>query len=143
MEYKISTQVKVRFADVDTMGHANNAKFFTYMEQARLEYFRQLGDLDFRQMEIPPKKSVILASIQCDFLSPAFLDETLEVKIRTVSLGRSSFNMEYLIVDTQSKREVARGKSSQVYFDYEAKQSLALPEALRDKFSQMEKQKFS
>lgn len=142
MEFKVSTKVTVRFADVDSMGHVNNAKFFTYMEQGRLEYFRRLGDLDFTRLELPPKKSVILASIQCDFKSPAYLGETLEIQIRTTDLGRSSFQMEYRIAETGSQREVARGKSSQVYFDYEQQRSIPLTLELRERFSKLEARSF-
>lgn len=142
MDFKVSAQIKVRFADVDSMGHVNNAKFFTYMEQGRVEYFQRLGDLDFTHLELPPKKSVILASIQCDFKSPAYLGETLEIQIRTTDLGRSSFQMEYRIAEVVTQREVARGKSSQVYFDYEQQRSIPLTPELRERFSKLEERSF-
>lgn len=142
MEYAVSTQIEIRFADVDSMGHVNNAKYFTYMEQARMAYFKKLGLLDFTQLELPPKESVILASIQCDFKSPAHLGESLEVRIRVAKLGNSSFEMEYEILETNSERLVAIGKSSQVYFDYQTQKSRPLSPEIRKRIGQLEGKSF-
>lgn len=142
MSFKVFTKVKVRFADIDSMGHVNNAKFFTYMEQARVEYFRKIPELDFRTQEGTPGVSVILASIRCDFLSPAYLDEELTVSIRVSEIGRSSFSMEYKIQDTGTGRDVARGESTQVYFDYKNEKSLPITPELRKKFETIEERQF-
>ena len=35
--------IEVRYGDLDPQGHVNNAKYMTYMEQARVAYIRHLG----------------------------------------------------------------------------------------------------
>lgn len=141
MEFKVKTKVRIRFFDLDAMGHANNAVFFTYMEQARLAYFKQVPQLDFR-IGAPAKGiSLILASIRCDFLSPAFLDEELEVAVAITRLGRSSFDMEYRIKEMTTGREVAKRVSTQVYFDYPNKKSVELPELIVKRFEEIEGRK--
>ncbi len=40
---------RVRFRDLDALGHVNNAVFATYLEQARIEYLRELGVFDGRR----------------------------------------------------------------------------------------------
>jgi len=37
-----TTEIDVRFRDIDAMGHVNNAVYATYIEQARTEYFRDV-----------------------------------------------------------------------------------------------------
>ena len=34
---------RVRFRDLDPMGHVNNAVFLTYLEQARVAFFSAMG----------------------------------------------------------------------------------------------------
>jgi acyl-CoA thioester hydrolase len=34
--------IEVRYGDLDPQGHVNNAKFLSYMEQARVFYLKQL-----------------------------------------------------------------------------------------------------
>ena len=40
--FKEKTQVQIRFKDIDSMGHVNNANHITYFELARLNYFETL-----------------------------------------------------------------------------------------------------
>ena len=35
--------IEVRYGDLDPQGHVNNARYLTYMEQARISYIQQLG----------------------------------------------------------------------------------------------------
>ncbi len=143
MSYRVQTKVQVRFADVDLMGHVNNAHYFTYFEQGRLEYFKNFPELDFRSQQGVPETSVILASISCDFKSPAFLDEILIVKLRTREIKRSSFVMEYEMAEEKTGRLVATGESVLVFFDYVQSKSLAIPDEVRKKFEDIEARSFS
>ena len=39
-------QIQIRFADIDAMGHVNNAVYLSYFEFTRVHYFSELlGDL--------------------------------------------------------------------------------------------------
>jgi acyl-CoA thioester hydrolase len=140
--FPISTQVKVYFSDCDMMGHLNNARFFTFMEQARLEYAKNFSEIDFRNLKSDPVLSFILAEISCNFKSPAYLDETLIVKIRASDLKRSSFVFEYELSEEKTKRLVALGRSVQVFFNYQQQKSVEIPEGIRKKFEEIEGQKW-
>jgi acyl-CoA thioester hydrolase len=136
--FPISTRVHVRFADCDMFGHVNNARFFTYLEQARVEYFKSFPEINFLGKRERPELSFILAEISCTFKSPAALDEFLLVKIRTSEVKRSSFIMEYEIVEEQTGRRVAEGRSAQVMFNYRENKTVPIPESLRKKFDEIE-----
>ena len=41
--FRFSTMLEVRWRDLDPMGHVNNAVYFSYLEQARVHYLRELG----------------------------------------------------------------------------------------------------
>jgi acyl-CoA thioester hydrolase len=103
---------KVRFRDLDGLGHVNNAVFLTYMEQARSELLLQrglIGTLD--------ELVIILARVEIDFRSPVEFGETVDVELRLGRLGTKSFELEYTL--RVGDRVVAEGKSVQVGFDYE------------------------
>ena len=139
MTFKTTIALPVRFADVDSMGHVNNAKYFTYFEEARVAYFKKVPELDFRQFGGGHRRSFILAEVSCQFKSPAVLGETLVVSAGVTSTGRSSFVMEYEMIEESSYRLVAIGRSAQVYFDYETGKSLPLPEEIKQRFVEIEK----
>ena len=47
--YKFSTTIEVRFKDVDSLGHVNNAVYLTYFEIARFHYWKTLFGEDLPQ----------------------------------------------------------------------------------------------
>jgi acyl-CoA thioester hydrolase len=116
---------RVRFRDVDAMGHVNNAVFATYVEQARIEYLRSLGVLDG-----PLYMGMILARIELDFLAPALPEGEVEVGVRASRSGNKSFELEYEL--QQEGRLVARATTVLVAYDYEQARSVPLPESWRD-----------
>jgi acyl-CoA thioester hydrolase len=122
-------RLEVRFRDCDPMGHANNAVYFTYLEQARFAHWRSLWG--FGTPQLPPgMPGVILAHAECDYKRPAKYGETLEIHLRIVELGRTSFRYEYNIFDAQ-QRAVASARTVQVMYNYETERPVPIPESVR------------
>jgi YbgC/YbaW family acyl-CoA thioester hydrolase len=117
--------LQVRFRDCDPMRHANNAVYFTYLEQARFAYWREVIRIPHSET-----RSFILARAECDYRSAAVPGEWLDVWIRTSSIGRSSFVFEYEVVSGDDGRLVATARSVQVMFDYVANRSLPVADDL-------------
>ncbi len=126
-----SIQIPVRFRDLDCMGHMNNAVYFSYMEQARVAFCAQFPEIDFRNPQNRIGKSLILASISCEFKIPVGMGQTIEVDITVPRIGNSSFDIAYELRLAGTKAVVATGKSVQVYYDYAVGKSLSLPDHLR------------
>ena len=114
----------VRFSDLDGMGHVNNAVFLTYLEQARLAWFRSYGE-----EESMPLTDVILAHTEIDFRLPLVFGETVSVGVRPSRLGTKSFELEYEL--RVGERLVAEARSVLVGYDYDAGQSTEVPERWR------------
>ena len=125
-EYRFTCEIAPRFRDTDAMGHVNNAVYVTYLEVARQEYWRALdGSADYRRVPF------ILASVTCDFRSEALVSERLLVAIRCEWIGTKSFAFVYEIRERDSGRLVVEARSVQVCYDYAAKRSVPMPDALR------------
>jgi len=124
--YALAVPIEVRFRDVDSMRHVNNAVYFTYFENARIRYWRAVPGIGSRR-EI----DYILAHAECDFRSPATTEDDLACHIRVVKFGRTSFVFEYLVRDERSGRTVATGRTVQVMYDYEAGRAMVLAEEFK------------
>jgi acyl-CoA thioester hydrolase len=119
---------RVRFRDVDAMGHVNNAVFATYVEQARIEYLRQLGMLDG-----PLYMGMILARLELDFLAPGRPEGEVEIGVRPSRSGNKSFVLEYAL--EQDGQTIARATTVLVAYDYDRAQSVPLPGAWRERLA--------
>lgn len=114
----------MRFNDLDGMGHVNNAVFLTYLEQARLAWFRSYGEEESMALT-----DVILARTEIDFRSPLVFGETVTIGLRPSRLGTKSFELEYEL--RVGERLVAEARSVLVGYDYDAAQSAEVPERWR------------
>jgi acyl-CoA thioester hydrolase len=124
-------EVEVRFADVDAMGHVNNAKHLTYCETARIRYWT-----DVTGMPISPgtggAESLILAEARITYRAPIFHGEVVTVQTRAARIGRSSFTLEHRLlaaVPDATPRLVAVSESVLVRYDYAAGAPVALSDA--------------
>jgi len=131
--FALAVPIEVRFKDIDAMGHVNNAVYFTYFENARIVYWRALG-LSRPRGEV----AYVLARAECDFKSPATMDDRLVCHTRIGAFGRTSFTFEFLLRDEISSRVVARGTTTQVMFDYEARSTRPIEPALKEAIRRFE-----
>lgn len=117
--------LRVRFRDCDAMRLVNNAVYFTYLEEARFGYWADA-------VSPSPGAGInyIVARNECDYESAAVAGEPPDVWVRTSSIGRSSFVLDYEIVAASDGCLVARGRTVQVMFDYAAGRTLPVPDEL-------------
>ena len=120
--------IAVRWGDMDSMGHVNNAKYFTYCESARMSYFAAVRMPEHRET---PTQGPALAAAHLNFRRQVRYPADLDVFTRVVEIGRSSFKMEYLLVRRDSGERVADGHGVVVWVDYATGSSNPLPESLR------------
>jgi acyl-CoA thioester hydrolase len=114
--------VDVRFGDTDAMGHANNSRFLTYCESARIAYWEAATGEPMALVTHGAQESLILADIRVSFRSPVYFGEVLTVESRIGRLGRTSFTLEHRLTAGDSPagkaRLVATAEGVQVLYDY-------------------------
>ncbi len=127
--YKYKTGLEMRFVDFDMMGHANNSVYFTYLEIARTKYWRHAISWDWK------KTGVVIAKASLDYINPIFPDDKIIIYVRTSRIGKSSFDLEYLIVKTVNNKEVlcSKAKTVCVAFDYNTKKPTEIPHTEKEK----------
>lgn len=127
--------IEVRYGDLDPQAHLNNAKYLTYMEQARILYVKHLGLWDGGSfMDI----GIILAKVEITFQAPVLFGQQVRVGMRTTRLGTKSMEMEYILEDTKTGQALATGSSVQVAYDYRGGQSIPIPDSWRQAIKDFE-----
>lgn len=120
--------IPVRWADMDTIGHVNNAKYFTFCESARISYFAAVRMFDHRETE---HQGPMLATATLNFRRPVRYPAVIEVFTRVTEIGRSSFKMDYELFLQGTDDRVADGTGVIVWVDYETGKPNPLPEGLK------------
>lgn len=81
--------VRVYYEDTDAGGVVYHARYLHFFERARTEYLRKLG---FSQSMLMQAWDIafVVKTISIDFLSPARLDDALQVKTTIAEIRRAS-----------------------------------------------------
>jgi acyl-CoA thioester hydrolase len=139
-QFKHKTKIEVRFADVDAFGHVNNAKYLTYIEQARVKYFNDIVDWLYDWSE----EGIILAKADIDFINPILFRDEIIVFTRCARLGNKSFDLQYQIMRYKDGEEtlMADCTTVMVAFDYVLKKSIILPDEWKQAIKKYEGNNF-
>jgi acyl-CoA thioester hydrolase len=134
---------EVRFADTDAMGHVNNAVYLTYVESARVAWWRDVTG-EAVQREPGRSEALILAESSVAFRAPVFHGETVTVETRATRIGRSSLTMEHRLTAATgagSARLVATVRCVIVRYDYERERPVPVPEEFVERIEAVEGQR--
>jgi len=127
--WSLSSDITVNWGDMDSLGHVNHSVFAKWMETVRMRYFSEIGIMDlYESSNIGP----ILARIEVDYKAPVVFPDIINCKTSVSRIGRSSFDMEYVILSSHRNNEtVAIGKVVCVLIDYTSGEPVEIPDALR------------
>lgn len=117
-------EVYVRFCETDAIGHVNNTSHFLYFEEARTKFFREVYP------NRPTTKTFMIANISCTYLNEAFSAQILTINTVVSKIGTTSFTIKQTLENKKDNVKVAEAETVIVWFDYENKQSLKIPEIL-------------
>jgi acyl-CoA thioester hydrolase len=131
-DFRVYTPVQVRFCDIDSMRHVNNATYLSYLEMARLEYLVGLGIWDGKDYAA---LGLIVADIHIAYRAPIMLTDAVRVGIRTSHIGIKSLRFDYVIENPETGKVFATAESVLVAFDYTRQASIPVPAEWRAKIS--------
>ena len=133
--YNFYYPVQVRYSDLDPQWHVNNARYLSYLEQARLAYIMNLGHFDGEHFF---DLGLIVADVHIAYVAPIHLTEKIRVGMKVTRLGNKSLNVENLI-DNETTGEVkARAEVILVTYDYNQSKSIPIPQQLRQAITAFE-----
>jgi acyl-CoA thioester hydrolase len=130
VDHPFTIPVPVRFRDLDPLGHVNNAVHASYIEEARVAYFKQLLDVDLDTV------GTVVASLSIEYRQSIELGDELVVEIRVPEIGTTSLTTAYeLRVDGEI---VATATVVQVLYDYEESEPTPIPDDWRARIEAFE-----
>ena len=122
--YPVSTEIKVRWGEMDAFQHLNNTVYIRYIEDSRIDLFEKLGiGDDMQTSHIGP----VLAAIQCNYLAPVTYPDTIIVFTSATQTGPKKVELEHKLWSVAQTKVVAQGKSLGVYYDHKALKSCIIP----------------
>ena len=122
----------VRWDDIDAFGHINNAKYLTYIQEARFD-FTWLSRV--RAGVKPYLVDMVVGRAEVDYILPIYdagFDASVDIWVSRI--GNASFDMRYEIKSEKGLH--AKARTVQVVVDMETKRSRPLNEEEREFLTQ-------
>lgn len=136
-DFNFHLALEPRYGDLDPQWHVNNARYLSFMEQARMAYLLHLGLWDGQDFN---KLGLIVADIHVAYLAPMVLWQKVDLGLRISRIGNKSLTFEYQFTDHASGQVLANAESVMVAYDYERHTSIPVSTEWRQKINQFEGQ---
>lgn len=114
---------EMAWGDMDALGHMNNARYFDYFQEARIDWLQH--------MNLPLNREIgpVLVHVACTFLKPVVYPAFIHIVSAIKNIGTSSLLMDHQLY--QGATLMAEGVSKVVWVHYAQNKPLPLPEAIR------------
>ena len=113
-----TNQQFVRWDDIDAFGHVNNAKYLTYIQEARFLW--------------SPLLEMVVAKAEVDYLVPIYVGGRFyDITLWVEQIGNSSFTLGYEVIGDNGVVH-AKVKTVQVAVSMETKKSRPLTDSERE-----------
>lgn len=129
--YLYTVDVPLRWSDMDVFGHVNNSMFFTYFEQARIEWWNE-SNLPNLALE---KTVPVIVHASCTYLKPIVYPELISIKVSVDYPGKTSYDSFYEIHSKNNPDTLyAKGTTKIVWIDRATMRPTPLPDYLIELF---------
>jgi acyl-CoA thioester hydrolase len=118
---------EIRFADIDAMGHVNNAVYLSYFEQARIHFFSQILDTKWDWK----RQGILVAKNEINYKLPVVLKDRIEIHVTCSHIGTKSFTLTYEL--RRGEELCTTGSSVLVCFDHNSQRPAVIPQEWREK----------
>ena len=125
-QFVFSTEITLYLSHMNYGGHLDNALLLTVVSEARARFFQSLGYTELNVEGV----GIIVADAALQYKSEAFHGEIMVVHMTAGDFGKYGCDLMWCMNEKKSNREVARGKTGIVFFDYTTRKIVHLPEKL-------------
>lgn len=126
------TELPVRVTDLNYGNHVGNDNMLSLMHEARLQFYRQLGFKD--ELSFEGSVGQVISDAALVYKVEAFYGDVLVCEIAADDFNKYGFDLLYKLTNKATGKEVARGKTGIVCFDYDKRKVARIPEALKKQF---------
>jgi len=127
-DFLLQHELSTRWKDLDAFGHVNNAVFLSYIEDARILFFKR-WNINYNE------RSLIVASVKIDYLRQVEHPTQLIIGQRISRIGKTSFDIHSVIFDKETLEQVCESTIISVAFNFEIQKSVPVYQDIIDDYN--------
>lgn len=127
-EYIYHISLKVRVYDLNYGAHTGNDTILRFMHEARMNFLKSLGIND--EIKVTPETGIIVSDSAIEYKAETFFGDKIQIRLAVGEYHKYGFDMFYHLLNDNTNKEVARGKTGIIFFDYAKRKITPAPENL-------------
>ena len=126
-DFTFTHPIKTMWRDLDAFRHVNNATFLSYIEDARILFFKRWGiNLE--------EKSLIVASVKVDYINQLTHPSDIIVAQKVSRLGNKSFDIQSAIFQKSNSTLICQSIITSVCYNFLINQTVELFEEIKNDY---------
>ncbi len=105
----------VKYYETDKMGITHHSNYIRWMEEARIDFFEQIG-LSYSFLEAAGVFSPVI-SVECSFQAPTTFGDDVEIEVKVEEFKGVKLILSYRMTKRGSGETVAAGRSEHCFVD--------------------------
>lgn len=125
-----STELPIRISDINYGGHLSNDRILSLVHEARVQFLKsyQYSELDVEG------RGLIMTDSATIYKAEGFHGDRLQVDIAVNEFNKYGCDFFYLLSNKDSAVEIAHVKTGFVFFDYDERKVVRVPEGFKNRF---------
>lgn len=128
--FVFSTAITIYINHINYGNHLDNSALLSLVSEVRVRFFKALG---YTELDVEGR-GIIVADAAVQYRSEAFHGEVLRFEMTAHDFNKYGCDLVWRASEQDSGREVARGKTGIMFFDYEARRPTSAPPAFVARF---------
>jgi len=126
--YLFTAEIPLRISDINYGGHLGNDAVLSLIHESRVQFLRRYG---YTEMNVEGF-GIIMTDTAIVYKSEGFYGDRIKVDITIADFNKYGCDIYYLMSNKETATDVAHVKTGIVFFDYEMRKVVPLPEAFRE-----------
>jgi acyl-CoA thioester hydrolase len=128
------TIIHIRITDLNYGSHVGNDSILSIMHEARMQFLQSFG---YSELDIGGA-GLIMSDAAIEFKAESFYKDVIKIYVAAADFTSVSFNLYYKLekeIEGGNNKLLATGKTGMVFFNYETKKIVAIPEEVKNKLT--------
>ena len=118
------TEVSVRFNDMDSLSHVNNALFNSYFEEARIQVVQEIPEWI---EDLERKRSFVLRKSTIEYLAPILYPDTLLIGSGLLRVDAARVYALQAVYSSNTNKLCSTAETMGVWFDLQSQRPTRIP----------------
>ena len=127
-DFPFHHKLKTRWRDLDAFNLVNNATFLSYIEDARILFFKRWG-INLKE------KSLIVASVKIDYINQLKHPSNIIIGQKISRLGTKSYDIQSAVFEKESKLLICCSTITSVCYDFINKKTVPIYKEIIDDYN--------